>query len=75
MVLQLTHMLKEFQIEFGLSDSNTPEKIEKDLLNIIPKKYLKDINHLFVYHGRAICTSRNPKCNDCPISHLCEYFS
>ena len=66
---------KRISNRIGLSSSNLPEKIEQDLLAIIPKKYLKDVNHLFVYHGRAICTARNPKCEKCPISHLCEYFS
>ena len=53
---------KRLSNRIGLSKEKTPEKIEQDLLKIIPKEYLKDINHLFVYHGRAICTARNPKC-------------
>ena len=56
----------------GLSKNSEPEKIEQDLLKIFPKEYLKDINHLFVYHGRKICVARNPKCASCPINHLCK---
>ena len=56
----------------GLSKNSEPEKIEQDLLKIFPKEYLKDINHLFVYHGRKTCVARNPKCDTCPIKHLCK---
>ncbi len=66
---------KRISNRIGLSSATMPEKIEQDLLSIIPKKYLKDVNHLFVYHGRNTCMARNPKCQDCPVSHLCEYFS
>ena len=58
----------------GLSNKSDPIKIEKDLLNIFPKEYLKDINHLFMWHGRNICTSRNPKCDICPIDKYCNKF-
>lgn len=58
----------------GLSTESDPLKIEKDLLNIFPKEYLKDINHLFMWHGRNICTARNPKCDSCPINKYCNKF-
>lgn len=57
----------------GLSDKKEPEKIEQDLLKIFPKDYLKDINHLFVWHGRNTCVARKPKCDVCTISHLCKH--
>jgi len=57
----------------GLSNEEDPEKIEKDLLLIIPKEYYKDVNHLLVWHGRNTCISRNPKCDICPISKYCLY--
>ncbi|MCL2341532.1 MAG: endonuclease III, partial [Firmicutes bacterium] len=47
----------------GLSKEKDPNKIEQDLIKIIPKKYFKDVNHLFIWHGRNICTARNPKCD------------
>lgn len=59
----------------GLSNETEPLKIEKDLLEIFPKKYLKDINHLFMWHGRNICIARNPKCDLCPINKYCNKFS
>ena len=55
----------------GLSTETDPIKIEQDLLKVFPKKFLKDINHLFVWHGRNTCTARNPKCNNCPIKQYC----
>lgn len=59
----------------GLSQEKEPVKIEQDLLKLIPKDYLKDINHLFVWHGRNTCIARSPKCDTCPINYLCNYFN
>ena len=58
----------------GLSYEKDPEKIEQDLLKIFPKEYLKDVNHLLVYHGRNTCIARKPNCNMCPIKNYCNYF-
>lgn len=58
----------------GLSKETDPLKIENELLKIFPKQYLKDINHLFMWHGRNICISRNPKCNICPINKYCNNY-
>lgn len=57
----------------GLSKEKEPTKIEQDLLKIFPKEYLKDVNHLFVWHGRNTCVARKPKCDVCPIFHLCKF--
>ena len=57
----------------GLSSEKAPEKIEQDLIKIFPIEYLKDINHLFVWHGRNTCIARNPKCDVCPISKYCMH--
>lgn len=58
----------------GLSSKKEPEKIEQDLLKIFPKEYLKDINHLFVWHGRNTCIARKPKCSTCTINHICSNY-
>lgn len=63
---------KRISNRLGLSDEATPEKIEKDLLKIFPSKYLKDINHLFVWHGRKTCDARNPKCEYCTVRNFCK---
>lgn len=58
----------------GFSYNKEPIKIEQDLLKIFPKDYYYDLNHILIWHGRKICTSRNPKCENCPISKDCKYF-
>jgi len=58
----------------GLSNESDPVKIELDLLKIFPKEYLKDINHLFVWHGRNTCVARKPKCDYCSVKNFCKYY-
>ena len=58
----------------GFSNESNPLKIEQDLLKLFPKEYIKDINHLFVWHGRNTCIARKPKCDKCPIKDYCNYF-
>lgn len=57
----------------GLSSQKEPEKIEQDLVRFFPKDTLKDINHLFVWHGRNTCVARNPKCENCSVRKYCNY--
>ena len=59
----------------GLSSEQIPEKIEQDLLKIFNKNDLKDVNHLFVWHGRNTCIARKPKCSSCSINKFCSYYS
>jgi len=56
----------------GFSSEKEPEKIEQDLIRLIPKEYWKDVNHLLIWHGRNICVARNPKCDICPIREYCK---
>ena len=66
---------KRISNRLGLSCESDPEKIEQDLLKIFPNKYIKDVNHLFVWHGRNICTARSPKCSSCPINKYCKSWN
>ena len=66
---------KRIANRMGLSNESDPEKIEKDLLKIIPEEYYRDVNHLFIWHGRNTCDSRKPKCETCKISKYCKFFS
>ncbi len=68
-----THV-KRISNLIGLSNKKEPEKIEQDLLKIFPKEYLKDINHILIWHGRNTCIARNPKCNDCVVNNLCKFY-
>ena len=65
---------KRISNRIGLSHEKEPEKIEQDLLKIFPQDYLKDINHLFVWHGRNTCDSRKPRCEQCTVKNFCEYY-
>lgn len=66
---------KRLSNKIGLSKETDPLKIEIDLLKIFPKEFYKDINHIFIYHGRNTCTARNPKCENCVINKFCKNFS
>lgn len=65
---------KRISNRIGFSKESEPEKIEKDLLKKFDKKYYYDLNHILIWHGRNICTARNPKCENCPISSNCKEF-
>ena len=66
---------KRISNRIGFSKESDPEKIEKDLLKIIPQEYYYDVNHLLVWHGRNICNARNPKCEECPINKYCDTYN
>ena len=67
-----THV-KRLSNRIGFSKESNPSKIEKDLCKLYPSEYWKDINHIYIWHGRNICSAKNPKCQTCPISHLCNF--
>lgn len=54
------------------ADANTPEKVEQELLKIIPKKYHAIVNHVMVMHGRYTCRALRPKCAECPVANICN---
>lgn len=56
----------------GLTTNTDPAKIEADLKKIVPPDYQLRLCHQFVYHGRAVCTARKPKCDICPIAEVCK---
>jgi endonuclease-3 len=63
-VTRLSHRL-------GLSAERTAEKIENDLIGLVPKKDWVIFSHLLIAHGRGICKARNPLCEQCVIEKLC----
>lgn len=63
-VTRLSHRL-------GFSNQKTAERIERDLVTIVPKKDWVIFPHLMIAHGRAICKARNPLCAECVIEKLC----
>ena len=55
----------------GLTKQKEPYKIELDLQKVIPQKNWGSFCHQLVYHGRAYCSARAPKCDTCPVAQLC----
>ena len=55
----------------GLSDEKQPEKIERDLSELVPRKSWVQFPHLLIAHGRAICKARTPLCDECVLEQLC----
>ncbi|MGN1327763.1 MAG: endonuclease III [Clostridia bacterium] len=66
---------KRIANRLGFSKESEPEKVEKDLLKLIPKEHYKDVNHILIWHGRNVCTSQKPKCDRCPLRKYCRYKS
>jgi len=65
-----THV-KRLSKRLGLSKETDPNKIEQDLMKIVPKKDWLDFNYMIVDHGRAICNARKPLCGKCVLAKLC----
>lgn len=57
----------------GLTENIDPVKIEFDLMKIIPKKDWSDFSLQLVYFGRAVCKARNPGCDVCQLTELCQH--
>jgi endonuclease-3 len=55
----------------GFTDQEDPDKIERDLMRVIPRKRWFDFTYVLIEHGRAICVARTPKCEICPVNRLC----
>ena len=55
----------------GLTEEKQAEKIERDLVQIVPKKDWVMFSHLLIAHGRKICKARNPACDRCVVERLC----
>jgi endonuclease-3 len=55
----------------GLTTHSEPEKIEQDLMKLIPQKEWTVFSHRLIYHGRQICVARKPKCAECDLNDVC----
>ncbi len=56
-----------------LANSDNVLEVEKQLQKELPKKEWSLMHHLLIFHGRRCCTARNPKCEECPLRHICKY--
>lgn len=58
----------------GIATGDKPEKIEKQLMEIIPQKYWNEAGMAFSFLGREICRPTNPKCEECVMNPVCQYY-
>lgn len=65
-----THV-RRLSKRLGLTQQNVPEKIEHDLMKIVPLSDWEDISYMFIEHGRKICKALRPKCKECFLNKLC----
>jgi endonuclease-3 len=65
-----THV-KRVSARLGLSRENDPEKIERDLMALVPREEWRDFGLRMVQHGRYRCTARKPNCDGCPVEEFC----
>jgi endonuclease-3 len=65
-----THVRRLSQ-RLGLTKHDDPEKIEQDLMQLVPREEWTDFSHLLIFHGRRICIARKPKHDECTLCELC----
>jgi endonuclease-3 len=67
-----THVMRLSQ-RLGFTKNTDPDKIEADLMTMVPEKQRVRFCHLMQYHGRRICIAKKPKCPECTIKELCRF--
>ena len=65
-----THVIRLSQ-RLGLTKNKDPEKIEQDLMKLVPQKYWAIWSHWLIWHGRRRCYARKPDCANCEVFQLC----
>jgi endonuclease-3 len=55
----------------GLTEAETPETIEEELMELVPEAVWREFTHLLIAHGRAVCAARNPDCEACVLADVC----
>lgn len=66
-----THVFRVSK-RIGLAKGNNVNQVEKDLMKNIPKEKWSRAHHQLIWHGRKVCTARNPHCESCPLSVCCD---
>lgn len=67
-----THV-KRVAYRLGLTKFTNPIRIEKEIMETVPKKYWKDLSLYLIFHGRKTCKAKKPLCSTCFLSNLCKY--
>ena len=65
-----THVAR-LSLRLGLTKATAPEKIEQDLIRLIPRDDWTNFSHWLIWHGRRRCYARKPDCAGCEVQHLC----
>jgi len=65
-----THV-RRLALRLGLTENGDPNKIEQDLMELVPKSRWMGLSDLLIFHGRRVCIARKPKCEMCVVSELC----
>ncbi|HYZ12109.1 MAG TPA: endonuclease III [Actinomycetota bacterium] len=65
-----THV-KRVSNRLGFTTQSDPDKIEQDLMHLIPRERWFDFTYVLIDHGRALCIARRPLCEQCPVNYLC----
>jgi len=68
-----THVARLSQ-RLGLTTATAAEKLEVDLMELVPKKHWIMFPHWMIFHGRRVCNARKPKCRECVLADLCPSF-
>ena len=66
---------KRLSHRLGFSREDHPDKIERDLAAIVPRKHWTAWSHCMVFHGRYCCAARKPACDRCPVSGRCPHYA
>ncbi|MGM0410957.1 MAG: endonuclease III [Bacillota bacterium] len=59
----------------GLANSDKVREVEEELMNVIPQEYWSKMHHWLIFHGREVCKSQNPLCDNCEIKKYCNYYN
>jgi endonuclease-3 len=65
-----THV-KRLARRLGLTSRTTPEQIERDLMDVVPRSQWVDLSHQLIHHGRRVCLARRPRCDACTLASIC----
>lgn len=65
-----THVRRLSQ-RLGLTENENPDKIEQDLMELVPKDQWMHFTDLLIFHGRRVCTAKKPNCAECVLNKIC----
>jgi len=69
-----THV-KRLSVRLGFTQQSNPDKVEQDLLEVVPQGERTIFSHLLIFHGRRVCKARKPDCSGCVLNDICPSSS